>query len=256
MTDVPTEFSALEYATEITVAWLSNPNTRATAEDVPAFLISMHGAVQQLNSSGSAQEEGEPAQEYTPAVTVRKSLASSDHIISLVDGKPYKSLKRHLSSHGLTPTQYRERYGLKADYPMVAPAYAETRRQLAKKIGLGRKPGQKIGQKAPKAETIVPAEPTAPAMPAAPVKKSRAVPKTAAAPAKADRSTKVTAQTKAGAAPAKKTRALANAAASSKAEAPTKSGAPIIAAAPAKPTRRKKLGLQFGDSGAVSADQS
>ena len=245
MTDVRTEFSALEYATEITVAWLSNPNTRATAEDVPAFLMSMHGAVQQLNSSGSVQEEGEPAQEYTPAVTVRKSLASSDHIISLVDGKPYKSLKRHLSSHGLTPTQYRERYGLKADYPMVAPTYAETRRQLAKKIGLGRKPGQK----APKAETIAPVEATAPAKSAAPVKKSRTLEKTAAAPAKAGTPTKVTA-------PAKKTRVPANAAASSRATAPTKSGAPTIAAAPAKPIPRKKLGLQFGDSGAASADQS
>jgi predicted transcriptional regulator len=76
-------------------------------------------------------------------VTVRKSLSSPDHIISLIDGKPYKTLRRHLSRHGMTPEQYRERYGLKADYPMVAPAYAERRRDLAKKIGLGRKPGQK-----------------------------------------------------------------------------------------------------------------
>jgi predicted transcriptional regulator len=59
-----------------------------------------------------------------------------------VDGKPYKSLRRHLSKHGLTPDDYRRRYGLKADYPMVAPAYADQRREMAKKIGLGRQPKQ------------------------------------------------------------------------------------------------------------------
>jgi predicted transcriptional regulator len=66
----------------------------------------------------------------------------------MIDGKPYKSLKRHLGTHGLTPAEYRERYGLKPDYPMVAENYAELRRGLAKKIGLGRKPGQKAGAKA------------------------------------------------------------------------------------------------------------
>ncbi|RZL81129.1 MAG: transcriptional regulator, partial [Sphingomonas sp.] len=71
------------------------------------------------------------------------SLASKDHIISMIDGKPYKTLRRHLSTNGLTPEQYRERYGLKPDYPMVAEAYSESRRAMAKKIGLGRKPGQK-----------------------------------------------------------------------------------------------------------------
>jgi predicted transcriptional regulator len=71
-------------------------------------------------------------------------LASKDHLISLIDGKPYKALKRHLSGHGLTPAEYRERFGLKPDYPMVAENYAEMRRGLAKKIGLGRKPGAKV----------------------------------------------------------------------------------------------------------------
>jgi predicted transcriptional regulator len=64
-------------------------------------------------------------------------LASRDHIISLIDGKPYKSLRRHLGKYGLSPEQYRARYGLKPDYPMVAPSYAETRSELAKKMGLG-----------------------------------------------------------------------------------------------------------------------
>jgi predicted transcriptional regulator len=59
----------------------------------------------------------------------------------MIDGKPYKTLRRHLATHGLTPEEYRERYGLKPDYPMVAESYSESRRAMAKKIGLGRKPG-------------------------------------------------------------------------------------------------------------------
>ena len=74
---------------------------------------------------------------------MRKSLASKDHIISLIDGKPYKTLRRHLAGQGLTPEEYRQRYGLKPDYPMVAETYSEARRAMAKKIGLGRKPGMK-----------------------------------------------------------------------------------------------------------------
>ncbi len=135
--------SPVELATELTIAWLSNPNTRAQAEDIPAFLRSMHDAVVSLGEASVEQPDDEPAQKHEPAVTVRKSLSSPDHIISLIDGKPYKTLRRHLSRHGMTPEQYRERYGLKKDYPMVAPAYAETRRNLAKKIGLGRKGTQK-----------------------------------------------------------------------------------------------------------------
>jgi len=134
--------SPVELATELTIAWLSNPNTRAQAEDIPAFLRSMHEAVVSLSEAPVEESEAEPAPKHEPAVTVRKSLSSPDHIISLIDGKPYKTLRRHLSRHGMTPEQYRERYGLKSDYPMVAPAYAETRRDLAKKIGLGRKRGQ------------------------------------------------------------------------------------------------------------------
>lgn len=76
---------------------------------------------------------------HAPAVTARKSLAASGHILSLIDGKPYKTLKRHLSKHGLTPESYRERYNLPATYPMVAPDFAAERRAIAKKIGLGRR---------------------------------------------------------------------------------------------------------------------
>jgi predicted transcriptional regulator len=133
----------LELATELTTAWLANPNTRVSADEVPAFLEKMHATVAGLTSSASQQVEAAAAPEYTPAVSVRRSLASKDHLISLIDGKPYKTLKRHLATQGLTPAQYRERYNLKSDYPMVAENYAEMRRGLAKKIGLGRKPGEK-----------------------------------------------------------------------------------------------------------------
>lgn len=136
-----TALNPVELATELTIAWLSNPNTRATADEVPAFLAKMHQAVNELATPAAS---GEPeanatAAEHVPAVSVRKSLASKDHIISLIDGKPYKTLRRHLSTYGLTEQEYRERYNLKADYPMVAANYSETRRAMAHKIGLGQK---------------------------------------------------------------------------------------------------------------------
>jgi predicted transcriptional regulator len=133
----------VELATELTIAWLGNQNNRVQADDVPAFLRTMHATITELSgaaqSSADAAEDIAPAQAFTPAVTVRKSLASKDHIISLIDGKPYKTLRRHLSGHGLTAEQYRARYGLKPDYPMVAESYSEQRRAMAKKIGLGQK---------------------------------------------------------------------------------------------------------------------
>lgn len=131
----------IELAAELTMAWLSNPKTELSADQLPTVLQKIHGALAGL---GSSQADANPEPEFIPAVTARRSLASQEHIISLIDGKPYKMLKRHLGQNGLTPEQYRERYGLKADYPMVAPAYAAKRRELAKKIGLGRKPGTKV----------------------------------------------------------------------------------------------------------------
>jgi predicted transcriptional regulator len=132
----------IELAAELTAAWLSNPNTRVTPDDVPAFLSSMHAALSGLSSEQQPSEA--PAQEqpeYTPAVSVRKSLASPDHIVSMIDGKPYKTLRRHLARHGLTPEQYRERYNLKRDYPIVSESYSQVRRDMARKIGLRRKAG-------------------------------------------------------------------------------------------------------------------
>ena len=146
------KLSSVELATELTIAWLGNPNVRATAEDVPAFLRHMHSTIQELSGAKSsvADEPSEvsQAQEFLPAVSVRKSLASPDHILSMIDGKPYKTLRRHLSGHGLTPEEYRARYKLKPDYPMVAPSYSDHRRAVAKKLGLGQK-GRRAGVAVP-----------------------------------------------------------------------------------------------------------
>lgn len=143
MTD---DTNAVTLATELTVAWLSNPSTRTTANDVPAFLTSMYTAVTSLAGAVAEPSAEQAPQEHVPAVSVRKSLASKDHIVSMIDGKRYKTLRRHLATNGLTPDQYRHRYGLKPDYPMVAENYSESRRAMAKKIGLGRKAGQKVEQ--------------------------------------------------------------------------------------------------------------
>ncbi len=138
MTDT---LNTVELAAELTAAWLANPNTRTAADDVPAFLIAMHNAVAKLAGNQDAEPEAASTTVAEPAVSVRKSLASPDHIISMLDGKKYKTLRRHLSTNGLTPEQYRERFNLKPDYPMVAATYSEARRAMAKSIGLGRKAG-------------------------------------------------------------------------------------------------------------------
>ena len=138
MTDQINETDAIELATELTIAWLANPNTRTTAAEVPAFLDKMYSGVQSLvGGSQSPSAEDAEQTDYTPAVTVRKSLADPDYIISLVDGKKYKTLRRHLATKGMTPDEYRRRYGLKAEYPMVAANYSEARRAMAHQIGLG-----------------------------------------------------------------------------------------------------------------------
>jgi predicted transcriptional regulator len=89
---------------------------------------------------GLASDEPSTPVELTPAVPVRRSV-TADHIVCLEDGKKLKMLKRHLmTDHGMTPEEYRERWGLKRDYPMVAPNYSAQRQVLARQIGLGRKP--------------------------------------------------------------------------------------------------------------------
>ena len=117
-------------------------NNSVSVDDVPALISNVYSALSSLGGAG-APAEVRP----DPAVSVRASV-KKDHIVCLDCGKKMKMLKRHLSTeHDMTPDEYRQRWDLAADYPMVAPDYADTRRDLAKKIGLGRKPGQKRGRK-------------------------------------------------------------------------------------------------------------
>lgn len=126
--------------TEIVAAHVSNNSVDVA--DVPSLITNVYGALAGL---GDSEEEEEAAPE--PAVSIRSSV-KKDHIVCLECGKKMKMLKRHLSTdHGLSPDEYKSRFNLSADYPLVAPDYAEKRRDLAKKIGLGRKPGQKRGRK-------------------------------------------------------------------------------------------------------------
>lgn len=110
--------------------------------DVPELIRSVHNALSRIATGDNAATETASAEKPAPAVGVRKSTSNPEHILSMIDGKPYKSLKRHIAGHGYTPESYREAFGLPAGYPMVAPAYSERRRAVAKRLGLGRKKGE------------------------------------------------------------------------------------------------------------------
>jgi len=121
----------VELAADIVSAYVSN-NSVATS-DLPSLIGDIHSALMRI--SGGTVEI--PTEALKPAVPVKKSI-TPDYIVCLDDGKKFKSLKRHLrTQYDMTPEEYRERWGLPADYPMVAPNYAQARSQLAKKMGLG-----------------------------------------------------------------------------------------------------------------------
>jgi predicted transcriptional regulator len=125
----------IELAAEIVAAFVSkNPLPKS---DLPALIHAMHSAVASLSTDGKRAPLQVEAKE--PAVPIRKSI-TPDFLICLEDGKRFKSLRRHLGTLGLTPHQYREKWKLPSDYPMVAPNYAAQRSAMAKKIGLGRTP--------------------------------------------------------------------------------------------------------------------
>ena len=121
----------LRLTTEIVAAYVSN--NAIAANDLPGMIRTVHTTLSGLDQSAGAADV-----ELTPAVPIKKSV-TSDYIICLEDGKKLKMLKRYLrSQYGLTPEEYRARWGLPHDYPMVAPNYAAQRSKLAKQIGLGR----------------------------------------------------------------------------------------------------------------------
>jgi len=141
MAEIETDMkeTLITLTSDIVAAHVSNNSV--SVEEVPVLIQSIYGALASLGGEGTTTTEAPE-----PAVSVRSSV-KRDHIVCLEDGKKMKMLKRHLmTDHGMTPAEYRARWNLPSDYPMVAPAYAEKRRDLAKKIGLGRKPGQKRGR--------------------------------------------------------------------------------------------------------------
>ena len=120
----------LEYASDIVSAYVSNNPIQS--EDLPGLIRDVHSTLKELKSATGAVVAPEPA------IPIKKTI-TDDFLICLEDGKKFKSLKRHLrSKYGMSPEEYRERWGLPYDYPMVAPSYARKRSALAKEMGLGK----------------------------------------------------------------------------------------------------------------------
>jgi predicted transcriptional regulator len=227
-------------------AYVANNNVELGA--IAELIKSTHAALKVIDSPEPPAPE-EP--KYKPAVSVKKSLGSDTHIISLIDGKPYQTLKRHLSKHGLTPAQYRERYSLPATYPMVAKSYSESRRAIAEKLGLGRRVAGAQTPAAAAEPAPVPAVEAPAAKKAAPAKtteveSSRASTTAAPKPDKvATAKPKAPGRAKAAAAPA--TIAAPTAKIPTKAKATQKPKAPVapagvettIADAPTKPASKR-----------------
>ena len=127
----------VELTTDVIAAYVSKNSI--SASDLPGLIASVHTAITGLTAPAPAPEAEKPV----PAVPIKKSV-TPDYIISLEDGKQYRSLKRHLSGRGLTPAEYRTKWGLPHDYPMVAASYAAQRSELAKSMGLGRKRAEPV----------------------------------------------------------------------------------------------------------------
>jgi predicted transcriptional regulator len=124
--------NVLSLTADIVSAYVSkNPLPQAKLTEL---IVQIHQSLKILATG----EKTEPAVALAPAVPIKKSV-TPDYIISLEDGRKFKSMKRYLGLRGMTPAEYRQKWGLAADYPMVAPNYAATRSALAKSIGLGRK---------------------------------------------------------------------------------------------------------------------
>lgn len=128
---------SIQLVTDIVSAYVSsNP---LPLNELPALIASVHAALNDIESGAHQANADKAVQKPTPA-QIRKSV-QDDGIVSFIDGRTYKTLRRHLSAYGLHPQSYCQRYGLPADYPMVAPTYAKQRSAIARAIGLGRVAG-------------------------------------------------------------------------------------------------------------------
>ena len=139
--------NCIEVAADIVSAFVSNNAVRIA--DLSDLIGNVHAALQHAGQPTSSPEEAKPA----PPISIKKSV-TPDYLISLEDGKQYKSLKRHLAKLGLTPEAYREKWGLPRDYPMVAPNYAAKRSELAKSMGLGQRRSKNAQAKAAVSDAV------------------------------------------------------------------------------------------------------
>ena len=132
MSDTTDSSDYIELAADIVSAYVSNNSIAAS--DLPGLINDVHSALLRVTGGQPAPA---PSDGPKPAVALKKSV-TSDYIVCLEDGKKFKSLKRHLrTQYNMSPEEYRDKWGLPADYPMVAPNYARARSQLAKQMGLG-----------------------------------------------------------------------------------------------------------------------
>ncbi|GJD89831.1 MULTISPECIES: MucR family transcriptional regulator [Methylobacterium] len=162
----------IELTVDIVSAYVSNNHIQAV--DLPALIGTVHAALSDLSKPAEAVEA--PVEKLTPA-QIRKSI-TPDALVSFIDGKPYKTLKRHLTKHGMDFQAYRQRFGLPADYPATAASYSAKRSELARSLGLGRK-SEAAAREAEPVETVSEAPAEAPK-----TRGRRSKPAEAAAPAK------------------------------------------------------------------------
>jgi predicted transcriptional regulator len=160
MTDSTQDFpsSYIELTAELVAAYVSNNSVPVSA--LPELLSSVHAAISGLANGSSGAPEEDKIEKPTPA-QIKKSI-TPDHLISFEDGKPYKTLRRHLTLRGLSPEAYRAKYGLSPDYPMTSATYSAQRSELARSLGLGQQrnkaamavsaaPEETVSKKAPPA---------------------------------------------------------------------------------------------------------
>lgn len=148
-----TQGGHLELAVDIVAAYVSNNSVPVA--DLPSLIGGVHAA---LSSLVSAPKADAAAMGKLTAAQVRKSIAD-DHLVSFEDGKPYKTLRRHLTLRGLTPEAYRGKWGLPPDYPMTAASYSAQRSELARALGLGQQRRKGVQAPAPAPEASAPAAP-------------------------------------------------------------------------------------------------
>ena len=154
-----------EVTSEVVAAYVAKNHLQPS--ELPSLIASVHAA---FGGLGKPEAPAVEPTKLVPPVSIRKSI-TDEYLVSMEDGKRYKSLKRHLSIRGLTPNEYRAKWGLSSDYPMIAPAYAARRSEIAKTIGLGRKASQEAVEAAPELDEAGPEvqaqpEPEAPKKPA------------------------------------------------------------------------------------------